>query len=289
MKETGKRIVAALVCVMLMVCLLPVNAHADTGPKPSVEVTLENLDGRECYGTLLSKTDQVPLAGVWDGNENNRDLSYNLDEDIWRAFVDYKDADGFYYLQHAWRCDETGSFSWDYHPPETFKILLYFPGTGEFAVSGILERYAFDSYFTADLTDGTMAVRRSYNYTQDIAGFIARVMMTILIELGVALLFGLRERNLLVLITGVNLVTQAALNVVLRAIYNAEGPWAVLIFYIPLELAVFIVEAVVYCLTFHRFTERMIGKGKIVLYALAANVCSFVIGWVISRFIPAMF
>ena len=288
MKATGKRIVTALVCVMLLAALLPVTAFGDTGPKPSVDITFENMDGRVCYGTLLSETESTGPASAWDGKEE--DIWDNgLDREIWQAFVDYRDADGFYFLQWGWRCDETRSLSWTYYPPQTFKILLYFPETGEFAVSGILERYAFDSYYTADLADGSMTVRRSYDYARDIAGFMARLIITVLIELGVALLFGLREKKLLVLITGVNVVTQAALNLALRVIYNAEGPWAMVIFYIPLELAVFLAEAVVYCFTFRRFTERKISAGRIILYALAANVASFVLGWVISRYIPILF
>ncbi|MBQ2062129.1 MAG: hypothetical protein II458_05565 [Oscillospiraceae bacterium] len=288
MKETGKRIVTVLVCVMLLVCLLPVTAFADSGPKPSVSITLENMDGRVCYGTLLSRTESTGPAHVWDGSEENIQ-DYGGDHAVWQAFAEYRDADGYYFLQQYWRCDETRGFTWGYYPPRTFKILLYFPETGEFVSSGVLERYAFDSYYTANLADGAMTVRRSFNYTAQIVGLAGRMIITILIELGVALLFGFRGRKLLGLITVVNVVTQLALNAALFAINYAEGPWAMVILYVPLELAVIIVEAAVYCLTFRRVTERKIKAGKIILYALAANVASFVLGWVISRFVPFLF
>ncbi len=287
-KKMGRRLVTALMCVMLLVCLLPVTARADTGPKPSVEITIENMDGRVCYGTLLSETESTGPASVWDGREESIQ-DYGDNHSVWQAFAEYKDADGFFFLQQYWRCDGTKGFTWGYHPPQTFKILLYYPETGEFVSSGVLERYAFDSYYTANLADGAMTVRRSFNYTAQIVGLVGRMVITILIELGVALLFSFREKKLLGLITVVNVVTQLALNAALFAIYNAEGPWVALIFYIPLELLVIIVEAVVYCLTFRRATERMISVGKIVLYALAANVASFVIGWVIARFVPFLF
>jgi hypothetical protein len=288
MRETGKRIVTALLCVMLLVCLLPVTAHADTGPKPSVEITIENMDGRVCYGTLLSSTESTGPASVWDGSEESIQ-DYGDNHSVWQAFAEYKDADGFFFLQQYWRCDEIKGFTWGYHPPQTFKILLYYPETGEFVSSGVLERYAFDSYYTANLADGAMTVRRSFNYTAQIVGLVGRMVITILIELGVALLFSFREKKLLGLITVVNVVTQLALNAAVFAIGNAEGPWVALIFYIPLELLVIIVEAVVYGITFRRAVERKISVGKIVLYALAANVASFVIGWVIARFVPFLF
>jgi len=287
MKSARKLGVWCVLCLVLIL-LLPAQAYADTGPKPSVQITLENMDGRVCYGTLLSKTDKAGPAFVWDGKEENI-CDLGDDHSVWQAFVDYQDADGFYFLQNYWRCDESGEISWGYYPPQTFKVLLYYPETEEFAVSEILERYSFDSYYTLDLKNGGMSARKSYDYTREIAGLTARLILTILIELGVALLFGLREKRLLVLITGVNAVTQVAMNAALFFIYHADGPWALLIFYIPLELAIFIVEAVVYCRTFRLFTDRKISTGKTLLYAFAANAASFALGWLIARFIPGIF
>ena len=70
------------------------------------------------------------------------------EEEIWQAFVDYQDPDGFYFLQEIWDCSEAGLLDWTYYPPGTFKILLYFPDSGQFWTSPVYERYAFDSYFT---------------------------------------------------------------------------------------------------------------------------------------------
>lgn len=289
MRETGKRLVTALVCVMLLVALLPVTAWADGGPKPSVQITIENMDNRLCYGTLLSEERFTGPAFAWDGDEEYIHNNYDLDLDIWRAFADYEDADGFYFLQWGWRCDENKGFSWSYYPPETFKILLYYPETGEFVSSGVLERYAFDSYYTAKLDGDTMTVRRSYNYGREIVGLVARIALTVAIEVLVALLFGFREKKLLRLIVLVNVVTQLALNAALFFINYVEWSLAFLHFYVLLELVVFIAEAVVYCLTFRRVTGRWIFAGKIILYALVANLCSFVLGLVISWFFPGIF
>ena len=41
-----------LACLLLPLFCLP--ARADAGPKPSVVIALEGLEGRECWGTLLS-------------------------------------------------------------------------------------------------------------------------------------------------------------------------------------------------------------------------------------------
>ena len=286
------RLTGVLLWVLLMLAAFPVPAHADTGPKPSVQVTLANMGDKVCYGTLLSKTPSTGPASVWDGDEEHIS-NIGLDREIWQAFVDYKDADGFYFLQWAWRCDETKELSWTYYPPQTFKVLLYFPETGEFLVSDVCERYAFDSYYTLDVgqmsTEPTPAVKRSYDYTREVAGLIVRVILTVLIELGVAWLFGFRKKELLLLIIAANVVTQVAFNVALNVIYNAQGPWAVVFYYVVLEPVIFVIEAVVYCLLFNRFSETKHSHAKIILYALAANICSFVIGFLAAKVIPFAF
>lgn len=292
-EKLGKLLAGAVV-YLLLVSFTPITAYADTGPKPSVQVVFENMDERLCYGTLLSKSESTGPAYVWDGKEESINMWGDQDLKIWRAFVDYQDPDGFYFLQWFWRCDESQSLSWGYYPPQTFKVLLYWPDTGEFRTSGICERYAFDSYYTVDV--GTMQagaadlpVSRDYDYTREVAGFSARLIITILVELGVALLFGFRKKDLLILIIGVNIVTQVAFNLILNVIYNQRGPWAFLFYAVVLEFLIFAVEAFVYCLLFRRFSAEEIRRRKIVLYALTANLASFLGGWLLSYVIPVIF
>jgi hypothetical protein len=123
-----KKKLFAIIFVLLFV-LLPISVNADMGPKPSVRIVIEGLGDEVCYGTLLSQTDYTVGASVWDGTEEDARHSgnsewYDTPEDIWRAFVEYKDADGFYYLQETWNCGETGTLDWTYIPPNIFKVLL---------------------------------------------------------------------------------------------------------------------------------------------------------------------
>jgi len=289
MKMTGIRRVLVCGLLCLLMTLFPVTAYADMGPKPSVQVTFENMDDRPCYGTLLSKTESTGPASVWDGQEDHINLWGDQDREIWQAFVDYEDPDGFCFLQWFWRCDESKELTWGYYPPETFKILLYYPDTGEFLSSGVCERYAFDSYFKADLAKEQMAVakgiqaRRDYDYTREVAAFMARLILTVLIEVAVAWLFGLRKKELLLIIALVNVVTQVGLNVALNAAYYFNGPWGKVFWLAVLEPVIFVLEALVYCLLFKRFSDREIKRGRIVLYALAANVCSFALGLLLYK------
>ena len=81
-----------LFCMIFAVTALPITVKADMGPKPSVRIQFKNMGDDLCYGTLLSKEACTGPARVWDGTSRNGQL-YDLDRDIWKAFVDYKDPE----------------------------------------------------------------------------------------------------------------------------------------------------------------------------------------------------
>ena len=289
-----KKALIWLLLVLLLTALLPVTAYADMGPKPSVQVTFENMDDRLCYGTLLSERESTGPANVWDGNEEHISLWGDQDRDVWQAFVDYQDPDGFYFLQWFWRCDETKELDWGYYPPNTFKILLYYPDTGEFLSSEILQTYAFDSYFTMDVTGDlsarqTLPAQKNYDYTREISGFMARLILTILIELAVTWLFGFRRKGQLLLVLAVNAVTQIALNVFLTLIGMKQGPSMFIFAYVVAEPAIVIIEYVAYRNLFHRFGGEKVAGKTILLYTLLANAISFGAGFLLNLFIPNIF
>jgi uncharacterized membrane protein len=215
-KKITFRLVSILFCISLCFPVFSCVAFADTGPKPSVRVKLENLHGA-CYGTLLSEEKSNGPNSAYDP-ESKYDNKYvgNLDEKTWEAFVNYEDKDGFYFLQVAWNVTETKEISWTYYPPSPFKILLYFPETNTFVSSGIYEKYAFDSYFTVDLNDfdtsddkGIFA-ERSYEYKNEILSLVVRIIFTVIIEILLALLFGLRKKKELLFIALSGLATGAS-------------------------------------------------------------------------------
>lgn len=288
-------------------------ANADMGPKPSVTVTFENLDGRVCYGTLIAKlygAPNHPYDPEYDHHEADEDS-------IWKAFVEYSDPDGYDYLQKHWDLSLTGKISWGYSPPSKFKILLYFPETKTFVSSGVCLTYAFHSYFSATLTDNAVSVSQSeaikvsknYNYTWEIVSLFVRIIATVLIELGIALLFRFQTKKQLVSITVVNVITQTILNLALNvyAYFRGLGYFDIMFLFVPLELGVFVIEAVAYAIILRRgepkavraydaygmpYSERNPNYASIVkciLYSLAANVVSFVAGLALARIIPGVF
>ena len=285
-------------CMVTVAMLLSVTVSADLGPKPSVCVSFENMGDELCYGTLLSETDSTGWHFAWDGDEkhiNNDDLDLN----IWRAFAEYKDEDGYYFLQQGWNVSETKEIDWTYLPPDTFKILLYYPETDTFVVSDIYESYALDSYYTVDMAsvsygsdpvrDGHIVAYRVYNYKAEIISLIARIVITILIELGIARMHDYRGKKQLALILYVNIVTQLILNLSLNIISYKFGYQAGTDWYLLLELFVFAIEAAIYCAFIDGLADQDRNIHRAVVYALIANAVSYIAGSGLAIIIPAIF
>lgn len=285
-----RKLTTWIMCFIMVFAMLPITAHADTGPKPSVRINFENMGEEVCYGTLLSKTDSTGPSSAWDGNPEHI-YNYDLDMDIWQAFVDYEDADGYYFLQEGWLCSESKELNWTYYPPSSFKILLYYPELDTYTVSGIYERYAFDSYFrvTMDGLEIKSVDDKAYDFTWELISLACRVVVTIALELAIALLFVLRQKKLIMTILGVNVVTQIGLNVALNIINYNRGAYMFVFCYVLLEILVFIVEAVAYTVWFRKGSELQISKKRTVSYALIANIVSFIGGMAIAQLVPGIF
>lgn len=288
-----KRKLSQLIIVFLcMVMLFPIGVNADTGPKPSVRIKFENMGDELCYGTLLAKEESTGPASAWDGKEENIYLSF-VDRDIWEAFVNYEDSDGYYFLQWAWIVSDTKELAWTYYPPNEFKVLLYYPETNTFVVSDVCKRYAFDTYYTVDMdgieigsikyddnlsSNQRLEAFKSYEFKNEVKALGCRMLITVVVEVLIGLLFKFRNKELLYILF-INVITQIILNVLLN-IYTGFGYYFV---YLSLELLVFVIEAIFYCLMFKK------KKWHCVLYSVVANVSSFVIGLYLANLFPGIF
>ncbi len=288
-----KRKVFALLMCLVLVMALPVTARADMGPKPSVRIEFTGIEGETYYGTLLSKHDSTGPASAWNGNPDYAHY-HPGDEgyEIWQKFVEYEDSDGYYFLQEWWDCSETNQLNWTYYPPTPFKILLYFPETDTFYVSEVYERYAFDSYFTVDLSaydSDPITANKSYDYTWEIISLVARIVLTIALELAIALLFGYREKKVLGLLAVANIVTQVTLNVALNIINYNAGSMTFTFSYVLFEILVFAIEAIAYAVLLQKFSGKEQKKGRAAGYAFVANAASFAFGLWLAHVIPGIF
>ena len=301
-KRMHVRLFMLLFYLIFTVTALPITAKADVGPKPSVRIQFKNMGDDLCYGTLLSREKHAGPARVWRCRPRLAQL-YDLDRSIWKAFVDYKDSDGYYFLQRGWTVSETGEIAWTYYPPENFKILLYYPETETFVSSGSYERYAFDTYYTVDMegvrigsveynenlsTNERINAYRSYNYRKELLSLAVRILLTIAIEMAVALLFGFRQKKQLQILALVNITTQLLLNLLLNIIHYNAGPLAFITSYVFFEVIVFVLEAGLYCRLLKKVSERK-ENWYYVLYSFVANSASFWVGYYLATVLPGIF
>ena len=138
-------------------------------------------------------------------------------------------------------------------------------------------------------TNERIEAYRSYNYWQEMLALGARIVLTILIEMLVALLFGFRQKKQLLILAVVNIITQIILNVLLNVINYNSGPLAFTFFYVLFELIVFALEAVLYCTILKRISEKKKEDAYYTLYSFVANLISFGAGLFLAAKLPGMF
>ena len=286
-------ILRGVVLSLLLVCLLPLWAAADTGPKPSIEVTPLDFGEEVCYLTLLSQTE---TTGPWSKYESfaaSRD-SYGdpeADEVIWTAFNDYEDADGFYFLGCYGEVTGGQVFHWGYYPPDTFKVLAYFPESGTFAVGPVTQREEFSARYTVFLSEqgDTLGMENEQGTAENAMAFVGRLVLTLVIELILAVVFCFRTKSQILIIVCMNLITQVGLNQAITHAFPMLSSWWYWPGLLVLEVLIFLVEGAVYA-------KLLPGRGKDPTavchpwgYALAANAASFGVGLILAQFIPGMF
>lgn len=321
MKKSLRSLLAFLIAATVLCCI----AMADTGPKPSAAFTFTGMPDEDYYVTMLAEVDHYGPHRIYQEGD---DLPYVLEAGrddpaypAWQKLVDYKDADGYYFLDDLFeQCHGDDEASWHYYPPERFKLLLYFPESDIFLCSTVTERYAFDSVYRLDLggkspaeiaaltlTDpngdplpsgrddetaiGEVTLDKSDGTHQQIIGFFGRLGITLIIELALAWGWKYRKGSQLLFIGIVNLITQCLLNVALLYWGAQETSRGFIIFwYVLLELAVTGIEAAAYAYllpgTDHR--EKSVRRHA-ALYALSANLLSFLGGLALSEVFPILF
>ncbi len=302
-----KQRVLILFLVLVLVAVTP--ASADNGPKPYTRVKIENPGGL-CYGTLLSEKEHVgpyqathlyspeePLPyreavkqHALDSGQTKWEQKAELMAEgypeyaVWKPFDEFADADGYHFLQRIWKVSEE-SIDWTYMPPMKFKVLLYWPETGQYAVSDVIERYAFYSFFRAEVGEARADGNLSLTVTEvSTSAYRAealawRIVFTLAVELLIALLFMFRTKREWLVIILVNLFTQIMLSYFAVTIVVGSGTtesYPVQLAF--LELGVAVAEAALYIIFLRKNAKKPRRQIICVAYALVANAASYLLG-----------
>lgn len=254
------------------------------GPKPFVEIEFSTNKDYTYYVTLFSNKESGPWQKYNEEYNQNIEFEDENEKIAWEKFVNYSENnnDEFFYIQYQEKLQGDDTFVWKYMPPSNFKIVIYILDTDEIIYNdNIYQTYAFQSYYQAeiDFALGTIFnIEKNYNYGKEILALIIRLIITILVELAIALLFKFRGKAL-VIVSIINFVTQILLNIALYIICYYQGTWIfpLILYYIPLELLVIILEAILYYLLIHKDDY----KGSLLLYTIIANVITTILTFII--------
>lgn len=278
-----KRRILSVACLLgLLLCVLPVSARADMGPKPQITIHVANAPDEPYYLDLL-----IPANGdaALDNLNWNQIDPAALDparvaglrtcvQDGWQLAM----LDGTQAPMHGKLESADDVFVFGYHgTPTRFRIAVATASGGR--VSETVARTLFQQDFTYDFATGTVTAHGS-EAGSILKQFCATFFPTILIEGVVLLLFGfsLKQNWKPFLLT--NFGTQIILTLTLGALMLSGGTLFTYLLFWPVEIVVFVIEALVY----RRYLTG--GRGKKphpVAYALTANLVSALAGFVSLR------
>lgn len=265
-------------------------ASADTGPKPSTTVYVNNLESGNYYGFFL--TDEDAPMHQYINDEYLYYIKECLKEDPYYEekyeqclyfYENVKDVDGFNVLDYYITYEENATsivISCGYWAPDKFKVGVLNAETMELFISDITYKDTYFSTYEIDFNNSNELNLTSIVNTGDVPKVIIqsliRLGVTLIIEIVIALMFLIFKKNLLyILLT--NIVTQIFINVFL--IFNG----LTLIFdsvnlFLIGEAIVFVSEALIYVKALE------CSKKKAIIYAITANLVSMLIGMITVLF-----
>ncbi len=293
-----RKIRLLVVFMLLMVILvLKVNTvYADTGPKPTLEIIVENLDDSNYYLDLLGKEGENGYFGATDGNKEYYSLHdqpiYKYDTDGWKAIHMRTWLLNGKLTGEPLETDKNGKLISMKHSfgyvgvPKEFKIIVQ-KSDGSLQVSDVIHNNHFNAVVHYDMKQNKVLsvsgniLKKGIEFNgRFFNDYFIRVTITILIEILIAIPFFYKRLRRIPVIAVINFLTQTLLTVgmlfdypILHSFPFNTGYFVVLLIG---EIFVFIAEYLLYLKFFGKVNKR-----KIVMYTVIANLASFIAGFMI--------
>ena len=255
------------IMLIISIIVIPTNVLADTGPKPSIDVKIKNLKTKNyiidlfVYDEEAAKKDEgLQTWGNIGLTEEEEQELYKLNYDGWISVstragkIIFSDCKG----------NEKHENSWGYFgTPEVYKIVIINKDTGEIKISKKIVRKEFNSEVTVDYNN-MKVVETNINIVKTLIVAAIALILTILIELGIALLFKTKNYTTIAITNLISNVSLQALLIIFTSNYT-------LVFIIG-EVLVIGAELLVYLL---RFKDT--SKAKTTIYTLVANIATILV------------
>ena len=266
-----------LFCVFTtLLCALPVTAGADVGPKDEATSCLTNLPEGSYYVDLLYINDYK--SRLYDRNEyryttgSDGALLRPADEAALRdaapagwtfVMLDGTPAPTWAHIDNTAHTIEYGYFGL----PDAFRVI--FADESGVQVSEPVERTMFHQCFRYDCASNTLVPTGSVvrSYAKQI---LSTLLPTLLVEGLLLIPFGFPLRRNWKVFLLANLGTQVLLTATLGFVAMQGALWSVYLLFVPVELVIFVTEALVYRRRLHSNQP----EPHPVVYALTANILS---------------
>ena len=164
--------------------------------------------------------------------------------------------------------------------PDTVKVIAV-TQSGDIYVSDSYEKTEYQAEYTLDFQTFSL-VSTGNPFVRLISQFASTFIPTLIIEFLILLLFGFSVKKNIISFVSANFATQIFLTFIYAIYYPSAGVFFINFAILPIvELLIIAVESVVYCLTF-----KDKSKIKRVVYAVVANLCSWIGYSALTAFIP---
>jgi hypothetical protein len=304
MKLDYRKYVLILIILSLLLMLGIPSVRANSGPPSNVEITVINYDVEFSLDLLIyqnttltqeeiDRAEALILEGEFPFQDTFFPVEYASYQDS-EGYVSnslYGSADFFYTYENDNTNEYFARLLMDI--PREFKILLY-TESGVIITSELITMTQFDYRLTFDLEGIDMTLDQSnvgiisgnvgnpwMNVTTWV-NFLLRLILTLAIELGILFLFGFRKKSTFIIILGMNIISQIALNVALISnfyVIDSSGYQFVYTFIIG-ELLVFTIEAILVSVFIKE--HKLFSK---ISYSFIANAASLIIGLLVASWL----
>ena len=284
-----------LIAVFIIALFIPSEeVYADMGPKPTIQVKVDGLpEGNYDIAIITNQNSPGGIGEIYSDDVKYLEIKYKL---LYERLV--KEEVPYQYIGHINNYKQTTSidYFWKYYAPSKFAIVIYDLDNDILYISEECQKYVYNKVYSIKYEDFEQINENTYTFSTNgiivyaplgdnsiggsiavnVSMFILRMVLTIAIELLIALCFKFTKESYKV-IAITNAITQLVLNavIILWGLFSGAlfGPFVGLIIG---EVIVFIVEPIVYkkkCL-------REDGTKKyIVLYAILANFITLAAGF----------
>lgn len=269
-RSFSKLKVFIIICFSILILSFGLSASADMGPKPAINIEIVGIEGK-----------YVAAFAAQEAFGPNFDYERYKEEKIdwleYNPIMEYQDAEGYKWITKYFVCEGDSKISFGYYRPEQFKLIIYQDDV-LYKVTDFIDCYAFNSVFKIDFSDEVIKITMPYDYGSEVLNFFIRLGLTLVIELGLFIIFRLYTKRNFIIVLITNLITQIALNLFLNLTIFYDGNMMALFLLFICEFFIFIIETTVY-------VSLLKDKNKaiIVLYALLANLLSFGIGYLFIK------